>query len=143
MRGASVALALLSTAVVGLVAWLVVSQRSGSSQPVVSGDTGWCIGRWSQPSNAVAQGVAARTADPTGSGLPLVALDVRRGRCRVAVAASSSGGAVAHLFEAPASGHVFRQLDSSERSLRVADLPADLRRWVTRVNVDGTLVGHP
>lgn len=143
MRTLLAGLGLLAVGVVGLAVWIAASQRSGSTQPVTSGDTGWCIGRWSQPSNAAAQGVAARTTGTIGSGLPLVAVDVRGGRCRVAVAASSSRDAVAHLFEVPAGNHGFRQLDSPERPLRVADLPPDLRRWVTRVNVDGTLIGHP
>lgn len=143
MRSASAATALLALAVAGAAAWVIGSQRSGSSRPVTYGDTGDCIGKWSQPSNAAAQSIAARMTASAGDRLALVGIDAPRGRCRIAVAASSAPDAIAHLFEAPAGEHVYRQLDRPDRPLRVAGLPASLRRWVSRVNGDGTLVGHP
>lgn len=135
--------ALVAVAVGAITAAVVVSRQYGMRTPVSWGDTGNCIGSWSQPSNAVAQRRAAGLTDAGGDGLPLVAVSVDGGGCRVAVAASSSPAAPAHVFEARDSGDAYQQVDSPRRPLRVAALPPALRRWVSRVNGDGTLVGHP
>lgn len=130
----------LLVAVAALVVFSI--QGGGSAGQVTYGDTGDCIGRWSQPYNSGVQArVAQLAARFSHDGLPRAAMAFPGGRCRVAVVASGASEAPALVFEQLPRSNEFRPL--TRRPIAASRLPKELRRWVTRADRNGVLIGHP
>ena len=132
--GAAVAVA------AGAVAGLSIAGRSGGAdESATYGDSGNCIGRWSQPYNESAWNAVARAGERAGAAERYVGITVVRARCRVAVAFGDGDAHPALVFDQARDGNTF---DLRGR-VRVGDLPSALRRWVTRADANGILIGHP